>query len=245
MDLELADLNTRWAWANAAASGSSASERFAQMKAWAEGAAFNENGMPRLWLHGTNIYEPFNIFTKWDEFSIGFHFGGPEAANARVENIYGEILGEELEGVIIPVVCRAANPLRIPDLYTWKQSSIASALYDAGVISDVEADYLEESSSCEMVFAMLEEAGYDSLIYENMCEHKAKPTDSLLIWRAELLKSPYAASFDKADPRLLPQLPTPQDDIENWRRLAASIASEKAAFREFRLQNEAAAPVPA
>mgnify|MGYP001428722723 CR=1 FL=1 len=201
---------------------------------WADGSAFNEGGMPRLWMHGTNVTEPFNVFTRWEDFSVGFHFGGPEAANDRAQNIHDEILGEDFDGVIIPVFCRATNPLRIPDLYTWEQHRVASALIDAGVIDEGEAEFLEESASAEMIFAILEEAGYDSLVYGNLCEHKEEVTDSICVWRAELLKSPFASSFDRDDPRLMPQLPTDERDMEMWRAMSGSIEAEKEALREFR-----------
>lgn len=211
-------------------------ERGVQMRSWAEGGAFVDGSLPRLWFHGTNVTDPFNVFTRWEEFSLGFHFGSPEAAFARAQNIYDEILGEEFDGVIVPVYCRAANPLRLPDLYTWEQDRIADALAEAGILDEDEACFVADSASAEMAFAVLEEAGYDSVVYGNLCEHKETVTDSIFVWRAELLKSPYAASFAPGDPRLLPQNPTAERDIEDWRRTALAIEAEKAAFRAFRAE---------
>lgn len=188
--------------------------------------------MPRLWLHGTDVDTPFNVFCRWEDFSLGFHFGGPEAANARLEAIQAD---GEMAGSIIPVYCRAVRPLRLPDLYTWGQSEIVDALAEAGVLANEdEEDFVYEEASAEAIFAALEEAGYDSVVYGNRCEHKERETDSLCVWRAELLKSPFAASFDPADPRLLPQLPAAGRDLTAWTSIGMEIEQAKERLRQLR-----------
>lgn len=207
--------------------------RSRQIGEWADGAAFNEGGMPRAWFHGTDCDTRFNIFTRWEDFSIGFHFGGAQAANARIDEIY-RMAPDENEGSIIPVFCRAANPVRLPDLYTWEQDRMAYALLEAGAISEGEADFIIDSASAEMIFAALEEIGHDCILYGNLCEHKDEVTDSIAVWRPELLKSPFALDFVRADPRLLPQNWTDPKDMDAWQRTSALIDAERTEFRAFR-----------
>lgn len=193
---------------------------------WAEGGAFTEGPSPRLWLHGTDVDTPFNVFCRWEDFSVGYHFGGPEAANARLEAISD---AGAATGSIVPVYCRATRPLRLPDLYTWEQDAVVAALAEAGVLADGdEEDFVYGEASAESLFAALEESGYDCVVYANRCEHKERETDSLCVWRPELLKSPFASAFERDDPRLLPQNPTDERDL----RASAAIGREIAAARE-------------
>lgn len=204
-------------------------DRRQQIIEWSKQGAFNgDDNLPLLWFHGTDVHDPFNIFAECGETSIGFHFGDVSAANYRINDIYRMGPPEENEGLIIPVMCRAESPLRLPDLYTWGFREIIGSMLDLGIISETDADFIEETSSDETLFAAIEMAGYDCIVYSNVCENKADPKDSLIVWRAELLKSPFASSFDRADPRLLPQNETSERDYEMWRRLARTIESEKA-----------------
>lgn len=203
------------------------SNRNLEIGKWADGSAFVENGTPKLWFHGTDLHDPFNIFAYCGEGSLGFHFGDQKAANNRIDEIFRMMHTEENEGIIIPVICRATNPLVLSDLYTWGQHDVASALADAGVIDDEEIDFVADLATEAALFAAIELASYDCIVYRNLCENKDEPTQSLLIWRAELLKSPYAASFEKDDPRLLPQNHTLDSDYQSWKQLASDIENEK------------------
>lgn len=209
------------------------------LSGWLDGAAFvDERGAPVVWYHGTDWLEPFNVFSRWDEASIGFHFGTREVANYRVADMFRMGPPGEAEATVIPVICRARNPLRLPDLYCWGQQEIASALFEAGVLrSEEEWDHVVDSCSEEAIFAALEEAGYDAVVYGNECEHKEEVTDSILVWRAELLRSPFARSFDPDDPRLLPDHPTPADegDLAMWRDLGLRIDEARAELRGMRM----------
>ena len=210
-------------------------DRNRELKKWAMNSAFLEDGLPRMWFHGTDEDRPFNIFTRWDDdYSLGFHFGSKEAANDRLAQMYR--MGPIIEGVIIPVFCRARSPLRLPDLYTWGQSTLVDALFDKGVITDGIANYIEESCSVVPIFAAIEEAGYDCVVYSNLCEHHEEPTDSIFVWRSELLKSPFASSFRTHDPRLLPQNPTSSEDMRNWEMLGMEIATEREVIRSIRAE---------
>lgn len=197
--------------------------RLAARQRWLDGSAFAEAGEPQLWFHGTDCHE-FNVFTRWEEFSIGFHFGGAAVANSRIADI-GQYADEDV-GIIIPVICRAANPLRLKDHHTWNMRNVLSELEHLGIVDDDAADMVLDHGDAG-VFAAVELAGYDSAIYLNVCEHKETPTDSLIVWRAELLKSPYAASFELEDPRILPQANTDEADIRAHGWLANEIASAK------------------
>jgi len=204
-------------------------DRDGAMWKWLEGSAFSDGGRPTVLFHGTDLHEPFNIFTHWEgEASVGFHFGTREVANSRIDEIFRMAPPDERAGVIIPVICRAGNPLYLHDLYTWQQDDFANALHDAGVLAtEQEVEWAIETYSEARLFAAMEEAGFDCLVYGNVCEHKTEVTDSVMIWRAEQLKSPFAASFDPADPRLLPQNETPAQDYDRWRELAEDIAEAR------------------
>lgn len=208
-------------------------ERQEAIRQWGAGSAFTDGaGNPTLWLHGTDIDTPFNVFCRWEDFSLGFHFGGPEAANARLRDIQG---AGEAGGTIIPVYCRASRPLRLPDLFTWGQDEVVNTLADAGVLlTEEEEEFVYEEASAEAIFAALEEAGYDCVVYGNRCEHKEMETDSLCVWRPELLKSPFAASFGRDDPRLMPQLPTDDRDLSAWKSIANEIDQARERLRQLR-----------
>lgn len=95
------------------------------LKNWMEGSAFlDDDGRPVVFFHGTDAHDQFNVFTRFDEQSLGFHFGSAEAANDRLRQIFRMVPQDENEGLIVPVYCRAANPLRLEDLYTWGQRAV-------------------------------------------------------------------------------------------------------------------------
>lgn len=210
-----------------------------QLDAWAEGSYFADDGTghPVRWFHGTDIEDRFNVFARCDEASLGFHFGTADAANDRLAQI--ECLSEG--GSIIPVYCRATNPLVLSDLFTWSQWDVATALCDAGILTDDEAEFVADSASAEMIYAAIEEAGYDSVLYGNACEARDSGQDSLMIWRATLVKGVNSATFDKDDPRLLSQLPAFDDEMSWHRYTERAIDDCREELRAFR----ASSPVPA
>lgn len=202
---------------------------------WIEGSAFvGEDGRPTMFFHGTDIHDPFNIFTRFEDHSLGFHFGSMEAANDRISQIFRMAPPDENEGLIIPVYCRARNPLRLEDQYTWEQDAVVAALAEAGVLSEEEEEFVADSASAEMIFAAVEAAGYDCIVYRNRCEAENEAHDSILVWRAELLKSPYSLSFDMNDPRLLPQNETSEFDTYEWECREEAIVNCKEDLRMFR-----------
>lgn len=205
---------------------------------WIAGAAFNDRrGVPQIWHHGTDADE-FNVFTRWDDASIGFHFGTLEAAKHRTDIIYR--MSETNGGTIIPVLCRAQRPLRLRDQFMWEQDDVARALLNAGVLkSQDEVDFVIDDASEAMIFAAIEAAGYDCVVYKNECETDGKSSDSLMVWRAELLKHPEASRFDLDDPRLLPQKMAAEKDIKRWKWLAREIKAADEALTDFQSDPEA------
>lgn len=206
---------------------------------WIADTAFrDESGAPRVWHHGTDA-DDFNVFTRWDDASIGFHFGDLQTAQSRLATIYR--MAEETEGSIIPVLCRAANPLRLRDQFMWDLDDVAAALLAAGVLqSEDEVDFVVDSASVTMMFAAIEAAGHDCIVYRNLCEGDvAEGSDSLLVWRAEMLKHVDADAFDPEDPRILPQKPASEDDLGHWQQTAEEIEADGDALRAFRRRPEA------
>jgi len=171
---------------------------------WFEGSAFvDDNGQPIIWCHGTEA-EPFNIFAMVEDGSMGFHFGSRGAALERLD---GTDAGEDAR--VVEVFCRARKPLRLRDHFTWTMCSVVGELEDLGVLKGDEGDAIYEACDDAMLFAVLERAGYDCIIYENETERHG---DSLLIWRPELIKAVDAGGFDREDPRIWPQRETDEGD---------------------------------
>ncbi len=209
-----------------------------QLDAWAEGSYFANDGTgsPVRWFHGTDIEDPFNVFARCDEASLGFHFGTADAANDRLKQI--ECLADG--GSVIPVYCRATNPLALNDLYTWSQWDVASALWEAGILTEDEAEFVADSASAEMIYAAIEEAGYDCVLYGNLCEARDAGQKSLMVWRASLIKGVHSELFDKDDPRILSQLPASDEEMSWHSYLEREIDSSREELRAFR----ATAPAP-
>ncbi len=184
-----------------------------ELDAWIEGSFFADDGTgrPVRWFHGTDVESDFNVFARCDEASLGFHFGTADAANDRLAQI--DCLSDG--GNIIPVYCRAANPLVLKDLFTWNQWDVASGLCEAGILTDDEAEFVADSASAEMIYAAIEEAGYDCVVYANMCEAKDAGQESLMVWRASLIKGVNSSVFETDDPCILSQLPASEDEM-SW-----------------------------
>jgi hypothetical protein len=209
-----------------------------QLDAWAEGSYFADDGtgQPVRWFHGTDIDDHFNVFARCDEASLGFHFGTADAANDRLRQI--ECLADG--GSIIPVYCRAANPLVLNDLFTWSQWDVASALCDAVILTEDEAEFVADSASAEMIYAAIEEAGYDCVLYGNVCEARASGQNSLMVWRASLIKGVNSSAFDRNEPRILSQLPASDDELSWHSHIETGIENCREELRAFR----ASSPVP-
>jgi hypothetical protein len=200
---------------------------------WFEGSAFkDENGRPKTLYHATDCDENFNIFAVSEEGSLGYHFGSLDSATERLRVFDRTWNGKTIKplpmaGSIIPVVCNAQNPLRLRDHHLWGTSSVAHELLDMGVISEEQYDYITEEFEDQSTFAAIEMAGFDCIIYRNETEHSGTPSDSLIIWRAEQVKSIYSSTFDRSSPYLSEGHPAKEADFQQWIHMAKAIEEHK------------------
>lgn len=201
-----------------------------ERRAWFGRSAFLPAGVPTVWFHGTDAEEDFNVFTRWDESSIGFHFGSAPTAFGRLTSILSVDEMDIREGLrVLPVYCRAERPLRLRDHHTWRLDRVADELYDLGLASEAVVEEIAAGCDEYLLFAAIEAAGHDCVIYANETESAGRRDDSLIVWRPELIKGIHAAGFDRDDPRILPQRPVATDDLEAWRDNARCLV--KAAER--------------
>lgn len=188
---------------------------------WFDGGVFlNPDGTPMTFYHGTDTGADFNIFARTDESSIGFHFGDLGAAHKRIDSMQFD----EFSGAVIPVFCNAANPLRLTDHHTWSQRNVCGELYDLGILNDDQYDMVVGSYDEYAIFAAIELAGYDSVVYTNETEHAGTPADSVIVWRAEMVKGVYASRFEVGEPGLVPDVPHDPDDYECWETVPDAIS---------------------
>lgn len=194
---------------------------------WIEGSAFvDRKGRPIVLYHGTDTGADFNIFARTEESSIGFHFGNAGAAHKRIENMtHPDERGSW--GAVIPVVCNARNPLRLTDHLVWNIDDVVGELHDLGLVTDHQHDFILHSCSEYALFAAIELAGYDCIVYENDTEHADTPSDSFIIWRAEQVKGFYAGSFDRQCPGLVPGIAHDPEDLECWESIREELEDYK------------------
>ncbi|MFK4705665.1 hypothetical protein ABIC83_002504 [Roseateles asaccharophilus] len=160
--------------------------------------------------HATTAPTDFAKFEYTDD--IGFHFGSIATANRRLEQILDAGDPDDLNGARV-LVCRLrlAKPLRLPDCHTWTPNNVTRALHRAGVIDDQRRDdMLAEGYLDQEVFrAVVEAAGYDSVVYANETEGGG---DSYIALRPEqidfaiakqLLHAPRAAGGPQTHPRII------------------------------------------
>lgn len=135
---------------------------------------------PKMMYHGTDAEEDFTRFEFTED--VGFHFGPPETANARLAQIEASDHAR-----IIPVYLSIKNPLRLPDLMTWGPGDVILALGDAGVLSKRRTrELLDEGYFDEVDFRrVLESKEYDGVVYRNSTEGGG---DSYIALRAEQIR---------------------------------------------------------
>jgi len=173
-----------------------------------EDQAFFEEFSPDMYYHGTR-----GDFSEFDPnmLDLGVHVGTPEQANERlldVAKMKGEIpRGGDFESSnppiipyarVMPVRVNVHNPLRMPDVGNWKNSSyvieelekrqyqnsginineIMEAFDDIamsdpiGNYSDPD-DWIESTENrklLEIINAEIQKAGYDGIVYKNIVE---------------------------------------------------------------------------
>jgi ADP-Ribosyltransferase in polyvalent proteins len=213
------------------------------LSSWLNGSAFMRDGAPTVWYHGTDVTEDFNIFTSWGESSIGFHFGSAPTASARLSTTRLPGDPDDHEACrLIPVYCRAQRPLRLKDHHCWRLDRVAAELADLGLVGAVIEDHIVDGCDEFAVFAAVEAAGFDSVIYANETESEGRLDDSLLIWRPELVKSVFASKFNPDDPRILPERPARSRDTQRWQENRDLL--NEAARRLKEISPAIASPVP-
>lgn len=153
--------------------------------------------VPILAFHGTNA-EDFERFEFTED--VGFHFGGIETANRRLQQMLADCDEDGVEGArVLPCLLLIERPLRLPDCHTWSTQNVLGALWRAGLLTDRERDQLATDGylDAEMFREIVENAGYDSVVYANETEGGG---DSYIVLRAEHVR--YALSELPAKPEL-------------------------------------------
>ncbi|MBY3433032.1 hypothetical protein HFN89_02410 [Rhizobium laguerreae] len=190
----------------------------------------DRHGSPVVLYHGTDTGADFNIFARTEESSIGFHFGDLAAAHKRIDNMTS---GEEVGawGAVIPVYCNARNPLRLMDHHTWDIADVCSELFDLEIVNADQYDRIVDSYNEYSLFAAIELAGHDCVVYSNQTEHGGTPSDSVIVWRAESIKGAYSGGFDLNDPGLVPGIEHDPEDYECWESVREQIDDYKNQLR--------------
>jgi 2'-5' RNA ligase len=166
----------------------------------------NPDGSAKVMYHATQ--------SDIEEFKPYTHFGTQKAAEDRNATL-GDFYINELKNPkrfnganTIPVYLSVKHPLRLPDLasideYTgeplpegeergedqyprgWEnEEAIATTLLERGII---DIDEFEEHRSNDDALKLLEEKGYDGIVYKNAVEDPGQ--DSWIVFRPEQIKS--------------------------------------------------------
>jgi len=173
-----------------------------------EDQAFFEEFDPNIYYHGTR-----GDFSEFDQnmLDLGVHVGTPEQANERLLDVarikgeipsYGNFESDSPpvipDAKVMPVRINVHNPLRMPDVGNWKNSSkvieelekqqyqnsginideIMQA-YDDIAMSDPIGKYgdpddwiesMENRELLEIINEEIQKAGYDGIVYKNIVE---------------------------------------------------------------------------
>jgi hypothetical protein len=178
----------------------------AEFKRWfGDSKVVDANGDPLVVYHGTNadvsVFAPFS------------HFGTAAAANQRAEELRSfsvDVVRREPGSFsVVPVYLSIQNPLRMQDLAAiddntgltiekaeergtkdiyprgWEgEEAIATTLLEMGVI---DIDEFEDHRSNRKALQLLQEKGYDGIIYENVVEDAG--SDSYIVFAPSQIKS--------------------------------------------------------
>lgn len=209
---------------------------------WFKGSkVLDPNGDPLLLFHGTR--RDFDTF-KPSNRDLGIHFGSAEQASSQ------HFVGNKprLGGRVLPVYLSIKNPLRLIDTFRPGPGAlldISDQLVCLGLMSDEEQDHLLErladsagsagvGKAYKTLVAAIERAGYDGVVYANMCEGDVDPelqqkssvsneellrpgNDSWIAFRPEQIKSAIGnrGEFRPDDPSILNSLGEPPEELES------------------------------
>ena len=183
-----------------------------------EDQAFFEEFSPDMYYHGTR-----GDFSEFDQnmLDLGVHVGTPEQANERLLDVarakkeipsYGDFDSDNPpiipDAKVMPVRINVHNPLRMPDVGNWKNSSkvieelekqqyqnsginineIMEAFDDIamgdpiGKYGDPDdwLDSMENRELLEIINAEIQKAGYDGIVYKNIVETTSGGTGEIL-----------------------------------------------------------------
>ena len=183
-----------------------------------EDQAFFEEFSPDMYYHGTR-----GDFSEFDPnmLDLGVHVGTPEQANERLLDVarakkeipsYGDFDSDNPPNIpqarVMPVRVNVHNPLRMPDVGNWKNSSkvieelekqqyqnsginineIMEAFDDIamgdpiGKYGDPDdwLDSMENRELLEIINAEIQKAGYDGIVYKNIVETTSGGTGEIL-----------------------------------------------------------------
>lgn len=189
-------------------------------RAWFAGSkVVDDRGDPLAVYHGTR-----GTFT---EFFTGSHFGSTEAANARLQNTSGDPEHRRYtghHGMIMPVYLSIKHPLRIIDDYGLSDGyNLAEAVLKTGVISRVEYEKIMDTgysiSAKRRLFVLLNEKGYDGLVYKNAVEGSE---DSWIPFWPNQIKSVFNNGSFSASDNIMEALGKNSDmqtDLRRWMTL--------------------------
>ena len=183
-----------------------------------EDQAFFEEFDPNIYYHGTRgDFSEFNPAM----LDLGVHVGTPEQANERLLDVarmkneipsYGDFESDSPPNIpqarVMPVRVNVHNPLRMPDVGNWKNSSkvieelekqqyqnsginideIMQA-YDDIAMSDPIGKYgdpddwiesMENRELLEIINTEIQKAGYDGIVYKNIVETTSQGEGAIL-----------------------------------------------------------------
>ena len=183
-----------------------------------EDQMFYEEFRPEMYYHGTRgDFSEFNPAM----LDLGVHVGTPEQANERLLDVarikgeipsYGNFESDSPpvipEARVMPVRVNVHNPLRMPDVGNWKNSSYVikelekqqyqnsgidideiMQAYDDIAMSDPIGNYsdpddwiesMENRELLEIINEEIQKAGYDGIVYKNIVETTSQGEGAIL-----------------------------------------------------------------
>lgn len=148
----------------------------------------DENGKPLIVSHGTNA-----DFEKFEIGDIGYHFGNMEQATERMTDF------SDGNPHIMSGYLKMENPLDIvSDVGDWLDvDTVKEYLHEYEILSDEE---FKKINTLSEITSLLQEKGYDGVIYENQYEGKGK---SYIVFNSSQFKSvDNRGTFDANNPNI-------------------------------------------
>lgn len=168
-------------------------------KAWHEGSK-----VKGVVYHATaNAFDAFDTSTGRSD--LGAHFGNEAQANRLAT---GMRLGGREGTNVMPVWLSIKNPLRLKDVGTFHADGIADQLERKGllpkgegkrIVREIDADWKLRAKYDPMMRQIIEDAGYDGVVYANTQEGAG---DSYIAFRPTQIKSAIGnvGTFDPNNP---------------------------------------------